>query len=370
MARVQATLLLYLFFFFNLARSRPLSFTIDQSDSNLVKFSGNWNTTSYSSAIGGSYAFASERAARVSIALPLGTVAAHYLGFRPQMSANYSFCVDCVTNGITNDFVNATSVQINGTLLNTGERATPRLLFTVGKLDPRVSHSLIVFNPTPQNVITIDAVVVNVTNDTATMPSGVYPAPTPASTSFSMSSHPSRTSTPMSSLLSVSVIPSSTGYSVTSTLPSPSATSEDSGFGGIGKNGSLALIISLTIASAIILAVIFIIHRHVRRPRWDNPVLEPDGSSSAEVRPRVQSIGAVHDNSGGTESNVLPGSPFWRALSPNTGSLFGRLGAIQLNSRHATTPSMMETLRSCADSSGSVSGSDGGERSRPPKSMV
>ena len=70
MARVQATSFLYLFFLFNLARPRPHSFTIDQSDPSLVRFSGNWNTTSYSSAIGGSYALASEPAARVSIALP------------------------------------------------------------------------------------------------------------------------------------------------------------------------------------------------------------------------------------------------------------------------------------------------------------
>ena len=101
------------------------------------------------------------------------------------MSANYSFCVGGVTNGITDDFINATSVRINGTALNTGDGATPvgvlapvstfpelihpqRLLFTVDRLDPRVSHSLTVFNPTPQNVITIDAVVVDVANDTGT----------------------------------------------------------------------------------------------------------------------------------------------------------------------------------------------------------
>lgn len=42
------------------------------------------------------------------------------------------------------------------------------LLFTLNNLDPTVPHVLTVFNPTPQNVITIDAVAVDVTTDTGT----------------------------------------------------------------------------------------------------------------------------------------------------------------------------------------------------------
>ena len=69
MPPVQAILFLYLFLLFSLALSQPVFF-IDQSGPNLVRFSGNWNTTSHPSALGGSNVFTSEPAAQVSIVLP------------------------------------------------------------------------------------------------------------------------------------------------------------------------------------------------------------------------------------------------------------------------------------------------------------
>ena len=66
MALVRAALFFYLLFPLNFARSQRVSI-IDQSDPNSVRFSGSWNTTWYSSTVGGSYAFTSGPADRVSI---------------------------------------------------------------------------------------------------------------------------------------------------------------------------------------------------------------------------------------------------------------------------------------------------------------
>lgn len=110
---------------------------IDQSDPNSISFSDGWSITSYSSAIGGSYAFASEPSARVNITLPctslgplnnhvfnllpVGTVAVRYAGFRLQTSTTYGFCVDCTTD----DLSNATCVQVDGAPLNAGGDVSP-----------------------------------------------------------------------------------------------------------------------------------------------------------------------------------------------------------------------------------------------------
>ncbi|KAF9650659.1 hypothetical protein BDM02DRAFT_3111679 [Thelephora ganbajun] len=371
MASVQVAIFLYLFFLFTVARSRRV-FLIDQSDPNSVTFSGNWSTLSYSSAIGGSYALTSEPAARVSIMLPWGTVAAHYIGFQLQSSTTYSFCVDCVTSSSRNDLVNATSVQVDGTFLNVDERASPLLLFTVGNLDPTFPHVLTVLNPKTQNVITIDAVVVDVLSDAVTSTSNtptVLPhISTPPPISSYLSSKSSQTPTPTLPP-PVSTTPASTVCpSATSTLPFPSTTSQGSGSGSLDKNASLPLIISLTVASAIILVAIFMVHRHVRRPRRDNPIYRSDNNSSREVATRGPSIVVARSRSGSTESNVLPAPALWRTMSPNAGSLPGRFDVTRtarLNSRYVPTPSMMETLQSHTDTFRSIP-NDGSNRSHPP----
>lgn len=200
---MQATLFFYLFFLAVLARSHHVLF-IDQSDTNSVRFSGDWPTTSYPTAIGGSYAFTAEPAARVSIVLPRtsssplndsaldlspgGAVAVRYFGLQPQTPTIYDYCVDCVTADASDDPIDVTSVQVNGTFLNTDEEASPvrtlaspclvakliylqLSLFTIADLDPAVSHVLTVLNPRPKNVITIDGVAVDVLDDvTGTSP--------------------------------------------------------------------------------------------------------------------------------------------------------------------------------------------------------
>jgi len=140
MSTVQVTSLFYFSLFFALARSQQI-LTVDQSDLNSVTFTDGWNTVPHSSAIGASFAFSSQPAARVTIALPRtspsspcnpilnllpeGTVTARYVGFQLQPSTTYSYCVDCFTPGASDNLLNATSVQVDGASLNTDQMAAP-----------------------------------------------------------------------------------------------------------------------------------------------------------------------------------------------------------------------------------------------------
>ena len=76
----------------------------------------------------------------------------------------------------------------------------------------------------------------------------------------------------------------------------------------------------------------------------------------------------------GTESNVLPASTLWRTITPNAASLFGRFGAVRNPrsdpNRNIPTPSMMETLQSHTNFSGTVQSNDSGGRSQPANEMA